>query len=216
MHHPMRTGTAAGAWLIAALALGALGGCGSGSGPAAGAAGGAAKVAHKAAPVNGVSPGMVSGVTAPGAGPQSVQVKFELREKPEVAQPLDVDLVIVPVYGDLERITGKIVGDDGLEMVSGQELPAMQKPVEGTAIHHSVQVRPKRDGVFNLSAVLLVDSANQSTSQTFSIPVIAGSGEAENAPARTASAAGPTPGTPAPSSPQTKSIRPSPPAAAAQ
>jgi hypothetical protein len=172
--------------LTAALLVAA---CGSGSNPASGTLS-ASKSAQKrlARPDDGLSAGVVSGIAPPGAGPQSVQVKFELKARPQTGQPLDIDLIIVPVYGNLERISGKVVGDDGLELIGGQDIPEVQKPVEGTPIRHSVRVLPKRDGVYTLTAVLLVDSAGQSTSQIFSAPVIADAATAES-PARTASAA---------------------------
>jgi hypothetical protein len=152
-----------------------LAGCGSGSAPGGGQA--AARQTHaKAAQSDGLSPGMVSGVTPPGAGPSPVQVKFELQGRPDVAQPLDVDVVIVPVYGTVDRITGKMASDEGLDIVSGQDIPVADKPAEGTPIHHSVKVLPRHDGIFTLTAVVTVDSTGQSTSEAFSIPVIAGAG----------------------------------------
>lgn len=153
----------------------ALAGCGSGSAPGASQAA-ARKIHAKVAQPDGLSPGMVSGVAPPGAGPSPVQVKFELQGRPDVAQPLDVDVVIVPVYGSVDRIIGKMSADEGLDIVSGQDIPVVDKPVEGTPIHHSIKVVPKRDGIFTLTAVLTVDSTGQSTSQMFSIPVIAGAG----------------------------------------
>ncbi len=161
--------------LGAALGLATvLAGCGSGDRSGAGHA---AKHSHaRAAQADGLSPGMVSGVTPPGAGPFPVQVKFELQGRPDVAQPLDVDVVIVPLYGTVDRVIGKMSADEGLDIVSGLQIPVADKPVEGTPIHHSVKVLPKRDGIFTLTAVLVVDSTGQSTSQTFSIPVIAGAG----------------------------------------
>jgi hypothetical protein len=159
----------------AALSLAAvLAGCGSGGKPGAGHV---AKQSHaRAAQADGLSPGMVAGVAPRGAGPSPVQLKFELQGRPEVAQAVDVDVAIVPVYGNVDRITGKVTAEDGLDIVSGQDIPVADKPVEGTPIHHSVKVLPKRDGIFTLTATLVVDSAGQSTSQAFSMPVIAGAG----------------------------------------
>jgi hypothetical protein len=175
--------------LMAVAGAVALSGCGSGSGPD-GASQTAAQAAHRRAVTkdDGLSAGAVSGVAPPGAGPTSVQVKFDLKARPDPGQPLDVDLVIVPVYGNIERISGKVVGDDGLEIVGGQDVPMVEKPAEGTPLRYSVRILPKRDGVFTLSAILLVDSAGQSTNQTFSVPVIAGAA-VPDAPPRSASAA---------------------------
>jgi hypothetical protein len=119
---------------------------------------------------------MVAAVAPPGAGPSNVQVKFELQGHPDVSQPLDVDVVIVPVFGAVDRISGKFTADDGLEVLSGQDIPAAEKPAEGTPMHYSVRVLPKRDGVFTLTATLSVDAAGHTTTQIFSMPVIAGAG----------------------------------------
>jgi hypothetical protein len=48
--------------------------------------------------------------------------------------------------------------------------------VEGVPILHSIKVLPKKNGIFTVSTILSVDSAGQSSSQTFSIPVIVGAG----------------------------------------
>lgn len=183
----------AGACLLAVIATGWLSGCGSGSGSggAAGAAATAAKQSAKASANAQGMAGMVSGVAPPGASTSTVQVKFELKERPEVAQPLDVDVVIVPVYGNLERISGKFAGDDGLEMVSGQDVTPIEKPVEGVPVHRSIQVLPKHPGVYTLTAILTVDSEGQSSSQSFSTPVIAGDAAAPPVSAGTASPKGP-------------------------
>jgi len=160
---------------LAAFSLGtALSACGSHQEPGAAAA--AASQAHKEAmqAVSGL--GMVAAVAPPGAGPSSVQVKFELLGHPDVAQPLDVDVVIVPLLGNVERISGKFSADDGLEVVSGQNIPVAEKPAEGTPIHYSVKVLPRRDGIFTLTAILAVDAAGRSTTETYSMPVIAGAG----------------------------------------
>lgn len=150
-------------------------GC-SGKDPGAGKA--ATNQVHRKAAqsANGLSPEMVAAVAPPGAGPSTVQVKFELQGHPDVAQPLDVDVVIVPVFGNIERISGKFSADDGLDVVSGQDIPVAEKPVEGTPIHYAVRVLPKRAGVFTLTAGLTLDTAGRSTSQIFSMPVIVGAG----------------------------------------
>lgn len=173
----------------------ALSGCGSGT--EGGASTAAANHVHKAAQAAaGVSAGMVAAVPPPGAGPSAVQVKFELQGHPDVAQPLDVDVLIVPVLGNVDRIYGKFSADDGLEVVSGQDIPVVDKPLEGTPIHYSVKVLPKRDGIFTLTAMLSIDSAGRTTSETYSIPVIAGTGFADVPAKAAASAAGEAGATP--------------------
>ena len=164
-----------------AAALGAvaiLGACSSGETP--GAAASAARPSQaaqrKSLPSNVLSPDMVSAVSAGGTGAPAVQVKFELRQRPGVAQPVDIDLAIVPASGALDRVSGKVEVGDGLELVAGGEIPPTERPVEGVPILHSIKVLPKKDGIFTVSAVLGVDAAGESSTQTFSIPVIVGAG----------------------------------------
>ena len=164
-----------------AAALGAvaiLGACSSGETP--GAAASAARPSQaaqrKSLPSSVLSPDMVSAVSSGGTGAPAVQVKFELRQRPGVAQPVDIDLAIVPVSGALDRVSGKVEVGDGLELVAGGEIPPTERPVEGVPILHSIKILPKKDGIFTVSAVLGVDAAGESSSQTFSIPVIVGAG----------------------------------------
>src|SRR6202043_214925 len=72
-------------------------GCGSGETP--GVAGGAAKPAaapRKVEPGGVDSANLVRAGGGPHPGPAAVQLKFELRERPDVARPRDIDVVILP------------------------------------------------------------------------------------------------------------------------
>lgn len=157
-------------------ALGLLFGCGSDKSPGAPAGSAAYAAAHKAVTEDTQSRNMVAAVRAPKGTPVPVLVRYELRERPEIAQPLDVDIAIVPVSGSVDRIAGRVEVEDGLELVDGAQIPTADRPAEGTILRHTVKVVPKRDGIFSLRAVLTVDSAGQSSNETFSIPVIAGAG----------------------------------------
>ncbi len=152
-------------------------GCGSDETP--GVAGGAAKPAiapRRTQPGDLVSPNMVSAVSSAHSGPASVQLKFELRERPDVARPLDIDVVILPAASGLDRLYGRVEVADGLQLAEGAQIAPTDRPVEGTPIRHSIKILPTRDGIFTVNAVVSVDAAGQSSSQTFSIPVIVGSG----------------------------------------
>ena len=176
--------------------VGLLAACGSGSTESALAARRAA--AHKAvSPADAQARNMVNAVAdAKGGDPVPVQVKFQLKSRPDVAQPLEVDIVIVPVSGSVDRVVGTVEGEDGLDIVDGGQIPAADRPAEGVSIPHTIRVLPKRDGIFTLSAVLTVDSAGQSNRETYSIPIIAGSGmpDLPTKPATPATSAG-SPGT---------------------
>lgn len=167
--------------------VGLLAACGSGSTESSAARRAAA---HKAvSPADAQARNMVNAVADPkGADPVPVQVKFQLRSRPDVAQPLDVDIAIVPVSGSVDRVVGTVEGEDGLDIVDGGQIPAADRPAEGVSIPHTIRVLPKREGIFTLSAVLTVDSAGQSNRETYSIPIIAGAGMPD-LPAKPAAAA---------------------------
>jgi hypothetical protein len=151
--------------------------CGSGSKQTAATpkkpAAGAAKAVD---PANAISANMVSAVAINKTTGVPVEVRFELKDRPQVAQPVEVDLVIVPLSGSVDRVSGKVQAEDGLDLIDGGQIPATDRPPEGVPIRHTIRVQPKQDGIFMFSAVVTVDAAGQSTSQTFSMPVIAGAG----------------------------------------
>ena len=130
-----------------------------------------------------------------------IQVKFELGQRPEVAQPLDVTIAIVPLSPNLDRIYGKVEGEEGLEVVDSAELSGLEKPAEGVPIQHVFKVLPKQDGIYTLTATLSgVDSAGQVSTQAYAIPIIAGRGfpdlpvqAGDPPPAKTAAAQPPAP-----------------------
>jgi hypothetical protein len=164
-------------WL-AALALAA--GCGSGTPsatPATRAAAARAAAAKKAAnPAEARLLTMVNAVPSHKPTTLPVQVKFDLRDRPQVAQPLDIEIVIVPLSAAVDSVSGAIEADEGLDLVDGASIPATDRPAEGVPIEHNLKVLPTRDGIFTFRVTLTVDSAGQTSSETFSMPVIAGAG----------------------------------------
>jgi len=164
-------------------------GCGSGATPGVVEPAKPAATPRKAQPGDLVSPNMVNAASGARTGPPAVQLKFELRERPDVAQPLDIDLVILPTSATLDRLYGRVETGDGLELADGAQIAPTERPVEGIPIRHSIKVLPKRDGIFTVSAVVTMDAAGQSWSQNFSIPVIVGAGSTAAAATQPAAAA---------------------------
>lgn len=175
------------AWLAAAATL-----CGCGSKQPATTAAPAATVHRPANAAQALARSMVSAVPASKPAAVPVQVRFALRSRPVVAQPLDIGLVLVPTSA-VDRISGKVVTDDGLELVEGGEIAAADRPAEGVPIEHNVKVLPRRDGVFTFNAVLTVDSGTHTSTETFSMPVIVGAAVAENPPEPPARSTGDAP-----------------------
>ena len=118
---------------------------------------------------------MVAAVSAGKGGPP-VGLKFELRSPPQAGQLLDLDFAILPDAQSIERINAKFQGSDGLELVDGGDLAAVDKPAQGSVIRHVVRVLAKQDGIYTVTAAVSVDLASDSITRTFTIPVIVGEG----------------------------------------
>ena len=118
---------------------------------------------------------MVSAVAANKPSNMPIQVKFDLRDRPRVGQPVDVDLAIVPMSASVDRVSGKVLGEEGLEVVDGAQIAATDHPTEGTPIRQSVKVLPKQEGIFTVHALVTVEAGSETSSETYAIPLIAGS-----------------------------------------
>jgi hypothetical protein len=121
---------------------------------------------------------MVAAVS-PGKGGPPVELKFELRGAPQAGKPVDVDIAILPDAPAINRLYGRFTGGEGIELVDGGELAAVDKPAQGTVIRHVLRIVPKQDGIFTFSAVVSVDLADDSVTRAFTIPVIVGEGLAD-------------------------------------
>lgn len=117
---------------------------------------------------------MVSAVSG-GKGGAPVELKFSLAERPQVGQPVEIDIAVLPV-SPLDRVAAHFQAGDGLVLRSGDEMNAVDRPETGVPLPHRITIVPERDGIFFVSAVVLADSPQQSISRTFSIPIIAGQG----------------------------------------
>jgi hypothetical protein len=130
--------------------------------------------------------GMVSAVSS-SKPTNDLQLKFELRNRPVVGQPVDIDLALIPGQ-DLERIYATFQGSDGLEVTAGAKTDEIKRPPVGVPITYTVTIVPQREGVFSVSAAILADSSGSSVTRTFSVPVIAVSGMSPSAMANAPSA----------------------------
>jgi hypothetical protein len=128
----------------------------------------------KTQPVEAVSADMVSAVSSSKEG-GLVDLKFALKQHPGVGQPVDVELALIPASG-VQRMHATFVGNDGLELSAGGKTPTYEGPQNGVPVSHTLTIVPSRDGVFYLTATVLVESSDTWIARTFAIPVIAGEG----------------------------------------
>lgn len=125
--------------------------------------------------------GMVSGVTNPSKPGAPVDLKFELKARPEAGQPLPIEIAFVPRVAT-ESLRATFIATEGLSVSSS--VPAeFQKAQPASVYRHTLTVVPREDGVYYVSAIVLMDMPNGPEARTFSIPVIVGAPQEDLEPA---------------------------------
>jgi hypothetical protein len=181
----MRTTNPVLRWGALSAVLGLLGACGyfgSGSAQHLGLPHRAPKVqaAQPVDPAAQALAGMVEAVGPSGAQPP-VELRFSIRNRPQVGQDDEVDYALIPQTGGLGTIRLGFGAIDGLQVVNHGPALAAIKPATGVPIFGSVTVRPLKAGLFTLTAAVAVETSNGSVVWPFNIPVIAGEGPAQTA-----------------------------------
>jgi hypothetical protein len=165
--------------VFSALPVLLLAGCGSGHNDAPATA--ATAVRKAARPIDPLALNLVAAVASVKAGtpPIPVQVKFALAAHPQANEPVDMDVALIAIAGTLDRMFGKVEGEEGLTVVSGADLAETQKPVEDVAAHHPLQILAKQDGIYELTVTVSADAGGILSTQSFTIPVLVGKGMAD-------------------------------------
>lgn len=171
---------------VICLVAAAMAGCGSKQ--PTGASVSSPRPQRPASPAQRLSRTMVSAVVSNKSAAVPVQVKFSLGARPKVAEPLDIGLVVLPTSATIDRLSGKIVTDDGLDIVGSADIAPTEHPAEGIPIEHGVKLLPQRDGIFTFNAVITVDSGTRTSTETFSMPLIVSADTGAPAPASPPSA----------------------------
>ena len=115
--------------------------------------------------------GMVEAVSQ-GKSQVEVQLKFDLRQKPIVGQPLDVDIAVMPQI-DAGGAEVQITGGDGLTVAEGANQIALPRVQAQEVYKQSFKVTPTAEGVLLLGLTVSLKHDEMIESRVFSIPVIA-------------------------------------------
>ena len=168
-------------WNNAAVAAGCVGAAGCGSGDQSAQSAATSVKSHKAKTA--ATPGkpgevslgdMVAAVSSSKGPP--VELKFSVPVRPEVGQPTEIDVALIPSQPLPDSVSISFQVVDGLDIVDGSQMERVDKLTAGTPIRHVLKVLPKRDGIFALTAVVSYTASSQEMNRMFSIPVIAGVG----------------------------------------
>jgi hypothetical protein len=121
-----------------------------------------------------LSPDLVNAVGM-GKSPGPVELKFALRQRLTSNEPGTIEVAILPT-ASVDRMTVSFRGDDGLQVGEGAHVGAIERPEPHMPIEHTVTVTADHDGIFNLTATVLIDTDTQSMARAFSIPLLVGAG----------------------------------------
>jgi hypothetical protein len=114
--------------------------------------------------------GMVEAATQ-GKSQLPVKVKFGLKQRPTLGQPLDIDIAVLPQI-DASGAELQVTGGDGLS-VAPESIQAELAAVEtGQVYRQVVKVTPSADGVLLLGLTILLKHDEVTDSRAFSIPLI--------------------------------------------
>lgn len=143
--------------------------------------------ASKASPgdsVEDLTRDMVAGVAAGKSG-GLVDLKFRLKSRPEIGQPLTIEIALLPnVPAELMRAT--FTATEGLS-VRTSEVPAEYQRVQpGSLYRHELTAVPREQGVYFVSATVMVQSSEgEDVYRNFTIPVVVGTPPETEAPGAT-------------------------------
>jgi hypothetical protein len=104
-----------------------------------------------------------------------VEVRFALRERPEIGKAAELDLEMVP-SAPVDRLIASFYAEPGLTLSDGAQPAERDRPEPGVPISHRLTIVAQHDGIFYVNATVLADFNNDSVAHTFTIPVIAGAG----------------------------------------
>ncbi len=164
-------------FLIVTMLASALMACGGDSEPNAGQAPAGAssadiEAAAARADIAEATRSMVSAVSGGKQG-ELLDLKFELKSRPQVGEPLTIDIALIPRVSS-EQLSATFIANEGLT-VRASETPADYRNVQRESMYRQeLIVVPKENGVYFLNAVVMIRTEAGDLTRTFSIPVLVG------------------------------------------
>jgi hypothetical protein len=114
--------------------------------------------------------GMVEAATQ-GKSQLPVALKFGLKQRPKVGQPLDIDIAVMPQI-DASLADIQVTGGDGLTVAPDSNKVELSPVETGRVYRQVVTVTPSLDGVLLLGLTLSLKHDEMTDSRAFSIPLI--------------------------------------------
>jgi hypothetical protein len=131
---------------------------------------------------------MVAAVSA-GKSADALGVYFTLGNPPRVNTALPVQIAVLP-HRPFSSLRAFFSTQDGLTMISGDQLPVLTGTSPEKSVEHRVVVMPVKAGVYMITATFETEGEDGAISRTFFIPVIVAPAEQAASPAAAPPATG--------------------------
>ena len=114
--------------------------------------------------------GMVDAASV-GKSELPVSLKFDVKQRPVLGQPLAIDIAVVPQI-DASAANVEMTGIDGLTVLPGAKAFGAGPVEAGQVYRHSIEVWPAVEGVLLLNLTVSLKHDEVTESRVFSIPLI--------------------------------------------
>jgi len=106
-----------------------------------------------------------------GKSPATVDLKFELGERPQIGQVLEINLALLPKF-DGGPATLQVTNLAGLDVAQDDTTFEIPEVAAGEVYRHTVHVTPSAEGVLLANFTVSLKHDDVSDSAVFSVPVI--------------------------------------------
>jgi hypothetical protein len=117
--------------------------------------------------------GMVAGVTNASKPGAPVDLKFKIGERPAVGKPLSIEVAFVPRVAT-DHLRATFIATDGLQVQPSDVPASFEKAQPASVYRYTLTVVPRDEGVYYVSAIVLMDLSSGAEARTFNIPVLVG------------------------------------------
>jgi len=116
--------------------------------------------------------GMVEAV-AQGKAQGTVDLKFDLPERPVQGRPLEIVVALLPQTA-AESVTVAVTGSDDLRVDPGEEQFEFHEVEAAQVYRHSIKVTPTSEGFYLLTLSVSLRHDTTSDSRVFTVPILVG------------------------------------------
>jgi hypothetical protein len=116
--------------------------------------------------------GMVEAAAVGKVQAPTVELKFDLGQRPKVGQPVEINLALIAQVS-ASPATIQVTGADGVSIAPGGNQFEIPSEEAGEVYRHTLSVTPNADGVVLVNVTVVLKHDELLDQRAFSIPIIA-------------------------------------------